>query len=63
MTLLNHWKHKEDRLAGIRKTLCDRGVTSEAAIADTWVDQQRNNKSYDRIMSKGQFRRTVSSFA
>lgn len=61
-SLLNNWSYQENRLANIRKTMCDRGATSDAAIAETLIDQKKNNRRYDGIMSKGQYRRTVSSF-
>jgi hypothetical protein len=59
-SLLNTWKYREDKLASIRKNLCDKGVSSEAAIADTWIDQQRNNRAYNNIWKKLQHRRVVS---
>jgi len=57
--LLSQWRENESRLASIRKNLCDKGVSVEAAIADTFEDQRRNNKLYDSLWKKGQHRRTV----
>ena len=59
-SLLNSWSYYENKLANIRKNLCDKGVSSEAAIADTFIDQQKNNRRYDGIMRKVQHRRTVA---
>lgn len=58
-SLLNQWRYNEDRLASIRKNLCDKGVSVEAALEDTAEDQCRNNRLYDSIWKKGQYRRTV----
>lgn len=58
---LTIWKTRETKLADRRKFLCDRGSTLDAALADTAVEQARNNRSYDRIMRKYGFRRLVSS--
>lgn len=59
-TLLNTWLYHENNLAAIRKNLCDKGVSSEAAIADTFIDQQKNNRRYDGAWKKLQHRRTVA---
>lgn len=61
-SLLSNWLYQENRLANIRKNLCDRGATSSAAIADTEIEQKANNRRYSNIFQKGQYRRTVSSF-
>jgi hypothetical protein len=60
-SLLINWSYQENRLANIRKNLCDRGTTSSAAIADTWQEQQNNNRRWSNIFKKGQYRRTSSS--
>jgi hypothetical protein len=60
-SLLINWSYQENRLANIRKNLCDRGATSSAAIADTWQEQQNNNRRWSNIFKKGQYRRTSSS--
>lgn len=59
-TLLNDWRRRENQLASFRKNLCDKGVSSEAAIADTAIEQARNNRAYDNIWKKLQHRRTVA---
>lgn len=61
-SLLTEWSSRENYLANIRKNLCDRGATTSAALADTWQEQQANNRRFANIFSKGQYRRTASSF-
>lgn len=58
-SLLNIWRYRENKLAERRKFLTDRGMTSEQAIAETSIDQQHNNRLYDNVWKKGQYRRTV----
>jgi len=59
-TLLNNWKLRETKLADRRKYLTEKGMTAEAAIAETAVDQKKNNRKYESLWGKGKYRRTVA---
>lgn len=49
MKELSTWKARESRLENFRKNAIERGASSEKAIADTELEQKRNNRVYDRI--------------
>lgn len=59
LTLLNNWRNKENQLAERRKQMCDRGLTVEQALDETAAEQTRNNRLYNQVWKKAQFRRTV----
>lgn len=60
--LLASWKHQEQKLTDRRKFLSERGSV-DGGLEETRIDQQRNNKRYDNITSKANYRRAVGCFA
>lgn len=57
--LLTNWRVREEKLTERRKQMCDRGMTAEQSINETYSEQAKNNRLYNQLWKKAQFRRTV----